>query len=276
MRTLSLSLFLLAVPSTAAAHEIGFAHTHESSGGVSLAVHGGYALGPSLGGDYEACGAGTTCSARKRPGTPVFGARGGYEWANGLGLEVDVFGMTGLKTSVRRATTLRGEQATPANVDIVDDFSASGPALGVNATYTPVRGPISLTVAIGYAHWFASFSSTRTGTVEVDAAPSPRRLSSGSNADNGDSTGYELFIPQVRAGYPINAHFTIGLEVAAILGIGEARPKVLQVAESTADDKTPTYLGHSLGFIPQPGAQQESAMETFVLVKPSLFVRALF
>lgn len=265
------------------AHDTGEEHEHPSlateagkpANRISVGGAFGFGLGASLGGDYENCDD-ATCSARKRPRSAFLTGRLGYELSNGLGVEVDVGMVNGISMSNTRHLTLRGEQMVPVDATITDEVNAAGPFVGFGVSYAFLRKPIVATAVLGVAQWFATIDTTRSGSVATDAAPSPRPLRPES-AEAQETATITVLTPELRFGYPLHEHLEIGIGLGAFLAVGaEVRPKVVQSPQSTADDPQPKSGGKAIGFVPQPTATPESALETFALFRASLYLRAPF
>lgn len=277
MRAASVIVATILLAPAAYAHDTGEEHDHDFGkpkppGKFVVAGGLGYALGASLGGAYEKCGAGTTCGARTRPSSFMPFLRAGYELGFGLGFEAEL-GYASVLARVARSTTLYGEQSNPVAVNITDETSIGGPFAAASVTYSPMRKPIVPTLALGIGQWFTTVEHSRTGTAVTDAQPSPRALTpSGSDT----SASFTLLIPEVRVAYPVLDMLQIGVSVGAFVVIGETRPAVRQAPRSEPGDPTPTSNGKPIGFVPSVQSKAESALENALLVRTALYVRALF
>lgn len=268
---------------------------------VGLFGAGVYALF-GLNGDYEkSCSNSTTnCYDRSKGVGFVGGARAGYEIAPGLSLELDL-GYAYVSSKVARKTRLLGEQQTPVNVDITDEWTLGGFMAGVGASYRFFRKPVALYGAItGGVIFGAKVRDHRGGTTpclvgdsptgsatcssaETQAAPSPRPMLPTSGSIN---KTIPWFAPEVRVAYPLSDSLQIGLSFGAMIGIADARPKVVQTPQATSTDTQPKVADpacastpascKAIGFVPQPNATPESAIGTFILPRAAVFVRFAF
>jgi hypothetical protein len=198
--------------------------------------------------------------------------RVGYQLTMGLGFELDL-GLYNFSTRVTRNTTLLGEQANPVAVNITDETAVGGPFVGANVTYNVVKKPLVTTLALGIAQWFTTVETKRTGTAVTEAQPSPRTMTSSKSEE---SASFTMIVPEVRVAYPIANFLQVGISFGAFAAIGESRPKVTQTPQTTPTDSQPSANGRPIGFVPQPGATPESAIDSPILFRSALFARALF
>lgn len=268
---------------------------------ISIGLFGSGVYGLfGIGSDYEkSCSnANTTCGDRTLPYGIIGGARAGYEIAPGLSLELNV-GYAYVKAALSRKTRLIGEQSTPVNVDIKDEWSMRGFMIGVGAAYRFFSKPVALYGAIsGGVLVGASVKDRRSGEI---ACLTPQGTPSGTNNCSGAETRVEpsprsmlptnstpisttipWVAPEVRLGYPINDSVQVGAALGVFIGIADVRPKVVQTPQATPTDPQPSVPGaagepsRAIGFVPQPNATPETAIGTFVLPQASLFVRVAF
>lgn len=268
---------------------------------VSLFGSGLYAMF-GLGSGYEKSCTSTTspadCYKQEKGIGGMGGARAGYEVAPGLSLELDL-GYMYVQSSISRKMTLRGEQQVPVKVDIMDEWTVRGFMAGVGLSYRFLRKPIAVYgaltggVIIGAKAYdrrsgtagclYAETDGAQAGlpnpaqnncsTAEVDADPKIRPMLPDNRTA---SKTVPWFAPEIRVAYPITDALQVGLAFGALIGIADLRPKIQQTPQASVTDKTPKVDGRAIGFVPQPNANPESAVGTFVLPRASLFVRLAF
>jgi hypothetical protein len=245
----------------------------------SLAAYGGFALGASLGGEYErSCGTTADCYARGRP-IGFFGVlRGGWDLTPRVTLEGSL-GYLRMTMHVARKLDIPAEGGSvPGDLD--DHLVFGGPFLGVGAAYAIVREPVRVSVAVTLGAQLVRSLTDRTGSVQTDAPPSPRPLFSATS--DAVLQVVPLVIPEVRAAWPLTERFSIGGSLSAIIGFADVRPKVSQAAEPSTADKdasgptNPQYQGKYIGFVPRQGSKPESGMGTFAVGGLSVFGRVVF
>jgi hypothetical protein len=285
---------------------------------ISIGVFGSGMFGLfGFGSDYErtCSNANTDCYERSKPLGFIGGARAGYEIAPGFSLELDV-GYAYVKSSLSRKTRLIGEQSTPVNVDIQDDWSMSGFMAGLGVAYRFIRSPVAVygalsggviinarvrdrrsgSVACLNATGTAPSGATNCSGAETRLDPSPRSMLPTSSAQYPDTERktFPWFAPEVRVAYPLGDAVQIGLSLGVFIGIADARPKVVQTPQATncpagavgcTPDPQPSVppqpgddpaKSRAIGFVPQPNASPETAVGTFVIPRASLFVRIAF
>jgi len=283
---------------------------------ISIGLFGAGVYGLfGIGSDYEAsCSkGGTDCYDRTKPYGIMGGARGGYEVAPGLSIELDI-GYAYVRSALSRKTRLTGEQSTPVNVDITDEWSMRGFMVGVGAAYRFLRKPVALYGAVsGGVLVGASVRDRRSGSTacltpaqagvttrpsgtnncssaETLAEPSPRSMLP-TNSQPVSAT-IPWVAPELRLGIPIGEAIQVGVSLGVFIGIADVRPKVVQTPQatecSTADamagtckaDPQPAVKDpaspRAIGFVPQPNATPETAIGTFILPRAALFLRVAF
>lgn len=261
---------------------------------VGLFGSGVYALF-GMGSDYEkSCSnsAVTSCYDRSKGVGVTGGARAGYELAPGLSLELDL-GYAYVTSKLSRKTRLFGEQQVPVKVDITDEWSMRGFMAGVGVSYRFLRKPIAVYGAITGGVIFGGRVNDRRGgdatcldkvtgaptgpstcaTAEVDADPKTRPMLA---TNNTQTKTIPWFAPEIRVALPITDAVQVGLAVGAFIGIADVRPKIVQTPQATPSDSQPKSDSKAIGFVPQPNANPESAIGTFILPRASVFVRFAF
>ncbi|MGZ3476161.1 MAG: PEGA domain-containing protein, partial [Polyangiales bacterium] len=245
----------------------------------SLAAYGGFALGASLGGEYErSCGSTADCYHRGRP-VGFFGVlRGGWDLSPRVTLEGSL-GYLRMTMNVARKLDVQAEGGSVPG-DLHDYVVFGGPFLGVGAAYAIVREPVRVSVAITLGAQLVRSLTDRDGTVQTDAPPSPRPLFSATS--DAVIALVPLVIPEVRVAWPLTERFSIGGSLSAIIGFADVRPNVSQAAVPSNADKdasgptNPQWQGKYIGFVPRQGSKPESDMGTFAVGGLSVFGRVVF
>lgn len=264
---------------------------------ISLGFFGSGVYGLfGMGGDYErSCGKPeTTCGDRSRALGFIGGVRGGYEIAPGLSLELDI-GYAYISSSLSRKTRLFGEQQAPVNVNITDTWTVAGFVVGIGASYRFLRKPIAIYGALsagailgarvrdrrsGDAQCLPPSTATDCPTAETRDAPTDRPMVPFSAVE---TKTIPWIAPEFRFALPITEAMQLGLSIGAFIGTTDARPKIQQTPQATATDSQPAIppqpgdtTRRPIGFVPQPNAKAESAVQTFVLPRAALFFRLAF
>jgi len=282
MRSSVGALMTVMLVSPARAHEIGEEHDHDlgkrsPQGAFSITGAFGGLLGTSLAGDYEKCEAPTDCYDRKSPFSSYLEGRLAYQFGGSdLAVAAGLGYIAKLNMRVARQTKLLGEQAVPVDVNIADDVSAAGAFVTVGASYTFLRKPLLGAVAVGLGNWWANVETTRTGTAVTAEQPSPREMRP---VTASEARSLFLVVPEARLAYPVLPNLHVGASLGGFFTFGEARPKVMQTPAATATDPQPSVPGdprRAIGFVPQPTAEPESAMDSPILFRGALFVSGVF
>jgi hypothetical protein len=266
---------------------------------ISLGVFGSGVYGLfGMGGDYErSCNKeGVNCYARSRALGFIGGVRGGYEVAPGLSIELDV-GYAYIQSSLSRKTTLSGEGQVPVKVDITDTWTVTGFVVGAGLAYRFLRKPIMIYGALtGGAILGARVRDRRSGNLpciaptvgddcsgaEVRDPPSPRAMAPFSAQE---SKTIPWIAPEFRFGLPLGDAMQVGLSIGAFIGTTDARPRIQQTPLGSGTDQQPAIPPlpgdkptdrRPIGFVPQPGTNPESAVQTFVLPRVALYFRLAF
>lgn len=281
MRTLGAALAAILLVSPALAHETGDEHDHElgtakSPGNFSVTGAFGGLIGSSLGGEYEKCEAPTHCYERKRPFSSYLEGRFAYQFGGSdFAIEAGLGYIAKLNMRVARRTKLFGEQSVPVDVDIADDVSVSGTFVTIGASYTFLRKPVIGALALGFGNWWADLETTRSGTAVTAEAPSPREMKPTTSSDKASMF---LVVPEARLAYPVLPNLQVGASVGGFFTFGDAAPKVVQTPVATPTDPQPKVPGttNAIGFVPQPNAEPQTAMDSPVLFRGALFVSGVF
>lgn len=286
MRSLIVTTLVLLSTAPALAHDTGEEHDHEfgpakpkTPGAFVVTGAFGGLVGRSLGGDYEGCEGPNQCYDRKRPFSSYLEGRVGYQLpGSDLAFEVGLGYIAGLNATVARRTTLLGEQSVPVSVDIKDDVSASGIFAAVGVSYTFFRKPVVGALAVSVGNWWTEIETTRSGTAVTAAPPSPREMKPVSTATDANML---LVMPEARLAYPVLANLHVGLSLGGFFAFGEARPRIIQTPVVAPGDSQPSAPGtgvppRPIGFVPQPNAEPESAIDGPIMFRSALFVSGLF
>jgi hypothetical protein len=237
---------------------------------VDLALFGGYAVGSNGGDQEDSCDNGATCHDRTRPHSGVWGARAGHTFPGGFGLEVEYTSWS-VSSSLGRTTTLVGEQANVVPAEITDTLDWSGFSFAIGARFTKAIGPIELTGVLQLGQMWFSAEAHRSGTIAVDGDPARRLTPDPANPDKIDDS-FKFIQPELRVAVPLPMNIRVGVGLAYMIGTTtDVRPKILQSPTCAQPcTQAPTYNGQSVGFVPQPNAQES------VLDAPQMFRATIF
>ncbi len=266
---------------------------------ISLGIFGsGVYAAFGMGGDYErSCSnAGTECYDRSRGLGVLGGVRGGYEILPGLSLELDV-GYAYIESSLKRRTTLSGELLAPVRVNITDTWTVSGFVVGVGASYRFLRKPFAIYGALtggaiiggrvrdrrsGDTACLPPLTETDCSTAESRDPPSPRPMRPNSALE---TKTIPFIAPELRVGVPLSEAMELGFALGVFIGTTDARPKLAQSPQSVSGDRpaVPLQPGEPdttprrpIGLVPSPAGTYESAVQTFVLPRASIYLRLMF
>lgn len=266
---------------------------------ISLGLFGsGVYAAFGMGGDYErSCSnSNTECYDRSRGLGVLGGVRGGYEILPGFSLELDV-GYAYIQSSLKRRTTLSGELLAPVRVDITDTWTVSGFVVGIGASYRFLRKPFAIYGALtggaiiggrvrdrrsGDTPCLSPLTDTDCSTAETRDPPSPRPMRPNSALE---TKTIPWIAPELRVGVPLSEAMELGFSLGLFIGTTDARPKLGQSPQSVAGDRPaiPLQPGEPdstprrpIGLVPTPAGTYESAVQTFVLPRASLYLRLMF
>lgn len=252
---------------------------------VYLEAMAGPAFAPSFGGGADAaCSSDDGCE-RSRPFGFLAGARGGYELAQGLGVEL-FLGALYLQGSTRRRVVARGEGRDFVADDYEDSTEAFAPvgALSASARFFE-RTPLTFRVWAGVARLSGSFENRGSFTGDVvyrpptgpeETAPSTQEVTV---PEQSVRVWAPFFGPEARFGYRLGKRVSLDAGVVVLFMFPPASPRTGRTSVSRAEGERSTTLSDVMlpsGNLARGGLlslPREDGFGTLLTVVPSLAIR---
>ena len=208
-----------------------------------LELVGGLAVTPSLGGAAQkACNSTVTsptgpvggCASSSAPPGFLVGARGGFEFAKGLGVELFA-GYFSLSASEKRRVVASGEQqvGTLYSDNLADTTSVNAPTAAVSASYRLLdKTPITLRLWAGATRatirttnagdFVGTYTSAASGMTAAASGPIAAHVSVPEVTQN---IWIPIVGPEARFGYRFSKRFSADLGVAVLWAFPGSNPR---------------------------------------------------
>jgi hypothetical protein len=252
---------------------------------VYLEALGGLAWAPTFGGDADAACSdqGGDCSS---PLGFLAGARGGYELAEGFGLEL-FLGAFYLRGSTRRRVVASGENGFDwTSDDYEDSTTLFGPAAAVSASARFFETtPLTFRVWAGAARLNASFDNGGTFTGQVVYAPpgGPTETATSVQRASVPERSERIWVPfvgpEARFGYRFSKLLSVDAGVLVLFAFPPATPRtgLTDVSRGDGDRKVAmadaTLPSGNLARGGLLGLPREDGFGTLVTVVPNVALR---
>lgn len=238
-------------------------------------VVGGATWAPSFGGSADkSCSSATSCSETPPLGF-LAGARGGYEVAKGLGLELFLGAIYAKETTTRRVVA-NGEYGPWTSNAAEDSTEIFGPAAALSASYRFLdKTPLTFRMWVGVARVKASFANSgRFNGTAQDASGKNVPASADVSVPEQDP---HLWIPfggpEVRIGYRFTKHLSVDIGAALLLMFPSDTPRTGTTGLGGSGDRwiapSATANGQTVhsGLVRLP---RENGFSTTFLLAPTL------
>jgi hypothetical protein len=251
---------------------------------------GGLAIAPTLGGDAErACNSNvvnpdgaskTGCASHSSGLGPLVGVRGGYEFAQGLGVELFFGYFSSSAKQTRRLMAAGDPSVTPTagtpppgvnahdiySSDYKDSTSLSAPFAALSVSYRFLeQTPITFRLWAGAARGSVTTSNSGTfaGFLNGTAFNSPLSI-----GETSQSVWMPILGPEARAGLRLSKSFSIDLGVALLWALPGSTPRNGDNTISNGNGRRGLVTTSTRSFIAT--LPKEDALGSFLTIAPTL------